>query len=134
MNLCKRRTAAVVICFFCIYPFLCSSEKKDKKRIKEAATLAFFAGAQEGDLYKMCKAYTEGANINYVHQNGETPLIVASKFGHKDIVERLIVAGAVLNKKASLNNSCEQRTALGWARVMHHEEIVELLQKAGAQE
>jgi hypothetical protein len=58
-----------------------------------------------------------------------TPLIIAAGLGHIDIVRTLLQAGADANMKDE-----KGLTALAWALVKGHTDIVELLKKHGAKE
>jgi ankyrin repeat protein len=72
----------------------------------------------------------KGADVNAkVFSNGSTPLHRAAVDGHKDVAELLIAKGADVNIK---DNLC--RTPLEVAKEQEYKEIVELLQKHGANE
>ena len=59
--------------------------------------------------------------MNKAAKAGETPLLLASKNGHKDVVVTLLAAGA--EKTAELQG----RTALSFARHVGHREVGALL-------
>ena len=59
---------------------------------------------------------------------GMTPLILASKFGHKDVVSVLLDYGADVEAKDIYRNL----TAAWWASHNGHDDIVSLLRKHGA--
>lgn len=64
---------------------------------------------------------------------GALPLIAATKAGDRDEVERLIVAGALLDEKVPMVGSLDDNyTPLGIAAREGHEEIARLLLEAGA--
>lgn len=59
-----------------------------------------FNYCQSGNLEEIIKLITQGININQREnygRTGRTPLYVASKFGHLDIVRYLIDQGADIN-------------------------------------
>ncbi|HLA50394.1 MAG TPA: ankyrin repeat domain-containing protein, partial [Thermodesulfovibrionia bacterium] len=64
--------------------------------------------------------------------NGITPLIMASKYGHTDIVKILLDKGADVNAKMLFLGKSE--TPLSNAEKEGHTEIVKLLKDAGAKE
>lgn len=69
-----------------------------------------------------------GADANYKSGlSSDTPLLLASEKGYKEIVEFLVKGGANLNDKGFY-----QETALTMASLYGHTEIVEILIKAGA--
>ena len=72
----------------------------------------------------------KGAEVN-VHENqwGLTPLHVAAKNGHLDVVELLISHGADMNAEYFVGE-----TALQIAKGKGYDEIVSLLRKHGAKE
>jgi hypothetical protein len=51
------------------------------------------------DLGLMCTLLNMGADVNCKDANGKTPLIIASKRGHLDIVKKLLEKGADVNCK-----------------------------------
>ena len=67
-----------------------------------------------------------GADVNMLDRSGCTPLHLAASFGHKAIVELLLVKGADIH--ARVNGS----TALHLAAEKKHIEVVELLLANGA--
>ena len=60
---------------------------------------------------------------------GRTPLILASGLGLIGVVVRLIQVGADLTARDDLG-----RSALGWARALHRDDVAELLKEHGAPE
>lgn len=65
-----------------------------------------------------------GADVNYIHTYGETPLIQAVSYSKADIVEYLISKGAVVNFQSNI----------GWTALMSvsNEECLDILLKNGA--
>jgi len=70
-----------------------------------------------------------GGSFTPEYAVGYTALMGASDFGHIEIVELLIKAGADLNA-----HTVDRCTALSLALKARHTEIVKLLKKAGAKE
>lgn len=64
------------------------------------------------------------ADINKANQDGDTPLHVASRKGHEEVIMALITAKADIKKV----NKAGQ-TPLQLAKLNHHQKIVELLEK-----
>jgi len=130
----------------------------------EKGTMAFMVTAIRGNVSILKILLDRGvANIN-VQRNYDpnklqwTPLIAAAYHGHKDCVQLLLDRGANVNvvsrtyvnadidesrssggyttyvRTSGLRKEASDKTALGWAKVQGHTEIVELLKKYGAEE
>lgn len=66
-----------------------------------------------------------GANVNLLDRNSLSPLMIASRNGHFEMVKFLLQSGARINQKDRFN-----LTALSYACMMSHEEIaIELITK-----
>src|SRR6185295_10732810 len=63
-----------------------------------------------------------GANPNAALLLGETPLMVAARSGHADIVEQLLAKDANVNARAGRG-----QTALMWAVAQKHPDVVKAL-------
>jgi len=85
-----------------------------------------YAGPPASSLYKPLK---EEADIDAKDAQGHTALIRAAYSGNLMKVNELLQYGADVNAKSS--NSCGY-TALIWAVVYRHSNVVEVLLKAGA--
>lgn len=83
---------------------------------------------QMGGLYSVKLSLDKGANVDAVNDAGETALMVAVSFGHKDIVELLLEYGADVDRRSNKGD-----TALGTAAMMGREDIVQILLGHGAQ-
>ena len=77
--------------------------------------------AKNGDLGEIMKYLAEEMDVNVEDENGQTPLYVASLFGHTEIVE------ALLNRGAD-QRACPNRTPL---HVANNAPVATLLIKAG---
>ncbi|WP_257282077.1 ankyrin repeat domain-containing protein [Endozoicomonas sp. ISHI1] len=90
---------------------------------------AFYNACLEGDLDQVEKSLAEGVNVNTVinNNNGLTVLMLASIHGRKDLVERLINAGANLNARSK-----NGLTPLFIAAQENNTDCVKLLINAGA--
>jgi len=90
--------------------------------------------AQKGSIDIALLALEKGAEVNCRGLHSSNPLILASVFGHVEIVKLLI------SKKSDLNSwstdpylpSRRLRTALMWASSEGHKEVVKILKEAGA--
>jgi len=57
------------------------------------------SACQTGDILKVELLIKQGANVDKIGENGNTPLIYACQFGHEFIIKYLIKQGADVNKK-----------------------------------
>ncbi len=69
--------------------------------------------------------FTLRANINAQDRYGTTPLMAAATWGHKEIVQLLLEAGADITKENE-----QGTTALKLAKIHKNTEIIELLEQA----
>ena len=84
--------------------------------------------AHEGDLQKAELLIKYGAEINPVDEEYQsTPLGMASRWGHIEMVDYLLNQGAHPNKAGAFWS-----TPLSWAKQKGHFEIQEALLKTGA--
>jgi ankyrin repeat protein len=84
--------------------------------------------AQKGNLPKAALLIKHGAHIDALEEEYcSTPLGMAARWGHMEMVEYLISEDADLNKAAA-----PWATPLQWARKKGHEGIAEMLLRAGA--
>ena len=103
----------------------CNSAKK-ATRSPETDALLRAATAGNADTVRTLLA-SPNVDINGVDEHGNTPLIQASRFGHDDVVNALLIAKANVNARND-----EGKTALMLAAEGGHEEAVLLLTQAGA--
>ena len=82
----------------------------------------FFHAIEDGDLEAVNKAISDGFDFNNAIYEGQTPLHMAVDWGHKKIVELLLVNGVDVNAKDEFGD-----TPLDWA----DGEIADLLRKHG---
>ncbi len=87
-----------------------------------------FQAAKSGDVEKIEQLLSLGADINSRDQLNDTPLIVSSRSGHKEIV-KLLLGRKTVDVDASNHLNC---TALVAASDAGHTEIADLLIAAGA--
>jgi uncharacterized protein len=69
----------------------------------------------------------QGADVNVVSRDGNSPLMIAAAYGHVGVVRVLLAQGAEVNRRNARGN-----TALMHAAEFGHREVVELLLQAGA--
>ena len=101
-----------------------SSEEQKKL---DAKLLRVYYSASSSDHKKVKELLEQGANVDVVNNEGDTPLMWACFMGDKPVVELLIGRGVDVNVKNNSGN-----TALDFASSKKHEGIVELLLKHGA--
>ena len=82
----------------------------------------FFHAIEDGDLEAVNKAISDGFDFNNAIYEGQTPLHMGVDWGHKKIVELLLVNGVDVNAKDEFGD-----TPLDWA----DGEIADLLRKHG---
>lgn len=90
-----------------------------------------FLAASNGDAARV-RRLVSGRSASYVEVNkvdaeGTPPLVYASCFGHKDVVEALLNAGTIVDKQDK-----NQWTALMWAMTNRHKDIAKVLLDHGA--
>ena len=71
---------------------------------------------------------SHGADVNARDQNGETPLMVASRWGYAKVVEALLDAGADKELKAT-SGGLKGKTALDMARRENKGDVVAILER-----
>ncbi|KAJ2163039.1 hypothetical protein GGF46_000225 [Coemansia sp. RSA 552] len=109
-----------------------SSTKLSDDKKREVVSLRFARTASNGDvralerMWDVCRG-SQWVNIDHRDDQGSTPLICASCFGHTHIAELLLEYGANVD---SQDNS--GWTALMWATSTHNEGLVRVLLEQGA--
>ena len=88
---------------------------------------ALRAACEKNDAKTVALLITAGADVNKDDEDGETPLVVASRLGHTETVKLLIEKGADVNKADE-----DGSTPLHLAVYPGRTEIVKLLIAAGA--
>jgi ankyrin repeat protein len=84
--------------------------------------------AQEGDVSKAKLLVEAGAELDSIEEEYQsTPLGMAARWGHMEMVRFLIDRGAHVNKSGA-----DWSTPLSWARRKGHEEIENILVRVGA--
>jgi ankyrin repeat protein len=84
--------------------------------------------AQKGDIQKAELLIKYGADIDPVEEEyRSTPLGMAARWGHVEMVDYLLVKGADINKAGA-----SWATPLAWAKKKRHAEIEKILIDAGA--
>ena len=59
----------------------------------------FYMGCREGDTFIVETVIANGCDVNCVDADGLTPLMVAAREGHEEVVKKLILAGAKVDLK-----------------------------------
>ncbi|GAM86549.1 hypothetical protein ANO11243_045630 [Dothideomycetidae sp. 11243] len=90
-----------------------------------------FMAASNGDADRIDRLVAGKAasyvDVNAVDAEGTPPLVYASCFGHREVVEALLNAGAVVDKQDK-----NQWTALMWSMTNRHKDIAKILLDHGA--
>ncbi|KAK0938965.1 Allantoicase [Friedmanniomyces endolithicus] len=108
---------------------------QDDKLSREQKALALqdflFMAASNGDAQRVQRLVRGRASdlieLNAVDAEGTPPLVYASCFGHKEVVQALLNAGATVDTQDR-----NQWTALMWAMTNRHKEIAKTLLDHGA--
>jgi len=90
-------------------------------------TPIWLASAHE-DPWLVTRLLTAGADPNASHVSGESPLMVAARTGRVRVARALLTHGAYVNVRETTHD----QTALMWASVRHHPDVVATLLEAGA--
>ena len=85
--------------------------------------------AEDGNIEAVKQHIAAGTDVNAKDKYGESPLLFAATFGHKEIAELLIANGADVNTKIDKIGM----TPLHWAAWGGHTEVAELLIAKGAE-
>ena len=67
----------------------------------------------EGDVFVVDAFLASGCSVNCVYSTGYTPLMVATKEGHEEVVKKLILAGANLGKQTASGDTALHLAASG---------------------
>ncbi|MES0489411.1 MAG: ankyrin repeat domain-containing protein [Leptospirales bacterium] len=94
-------------------------------------SLDVLQGAKSGDIKKVKAGLKKGVNVNVRFQgypkieNNHTPLMLAAKYGHLDIVILLVEKGAIIDYK----NPDDDKAALDYAKEKKYKKIVSYLEE-----
>ncbi|CCX32256.1 DIL domain-containing protein [Pyronema domesticum] len=103
------------------------TEQEKKDLLQKALNMAASNGEDERVRKLLNGESRKFININLPDEEGTSPLIYASCFGHEDVVEALIKAGADVDQQDKNNWS-----SLMWAMTNRHKSIIKLLLENGA--
>jgi ankyrin repeat protein len=110
---------------------ICSCASSVKEPSTKAATIEvkiLSESVDKGDITKIEKAIQAGADVNVRYKYGFTPLLIASRNGHTEVVKLLLTAKADVNAA----HKTQGITSLLIASQKGHTGIVKLLLTAGA--
>jgi ankyrin len=96
-----------------------------------AFSKALLPAAEQGDVARVNECLTNGADPNVRGEHGVTPLILAAREGHANVVASLLEAGADVNARSDPGYGGDQ-TPLRCAIVRGHSGIARRLIQAGA--
>jgi ankyrin repeat protein len=121
-----RYTAPSMIVGLVLFAIVGCGVAKRASRSPETDALLRAASAGNADTVRTLLA-SPNVDINGLDENGNTPLILAARFGHDQVVTALLIAKADVKTKND-----EGKTALMLAAEGGHDETVRALTKAGA--
>ncbi len=96
--------------------------KEILERFTYPYSFVLFNAIRSNDLKFVAESIEQGADVNFITQSKNTPLMLAAQNGHKEIVELLLKNGAKLAAK-----NADNKTASDLAKT---QEIKEMLEKA----
>ena len=99
-------------------------QESSHSRENHSLRLALPTLEPSSDKYTQARVFKQRLNINTVNSSGETSLMLAAKYGHKNVVGLLIEKNARLDFR---DNSRGRETAIDKAAKNGHEETVMLL-------
>lgn len=105
-----------------------------KQKLKlsiEAANVQLFTAVENWDLEGVKKALNNKAEINAT-KDGDTPLIIAVKFGFDDIAQYLIEQKANVNARDKDDDPINGKTPLDYAETYRRYDIIQILKDNGA--
>ncbi len=120
-----RYTTTLVLGLILFAVVGCGAAKR-ATRSPETDALLRAASAGNADTVRTLLV-SPNVDVNGIDENGNTPLILAARFGHDEVVTALLIAKADVTTK---NN--EGKTALMLASEGGHDETVRALTQAGA--
>ncbi|MET0625986.1 MAG: ankyrin repeat domain-containing protein [Pyrinomonadaceae bacterium] len=124
----KRLAVAVTLALLVVLSGCAEARREVRREARNPETDALLQAARGGHAETVRSILAGGrADVNGRDEGGDTPLIVAARAGHDDVVQSLLVARADPNVK----NDGGQ-TALAAAAAGGHDEVVRLLKQAGA--
>ena len=121
-----QRMGDLVIVFLLLSVLVGCSVAKRATRSPETDALLRAASAGNADTVRTLLASPD-VDVNGIDDNGNTPLILAARFGHDEVVTTLLIAKADVKTE-----NAEGKTALMLAAEGGHDETVRALTQAGA--
>ena len=121
----QRIGISTIVFTLLLMTFGCSSATRPA-RSQETEALLRAASAGNADTVRSLLT-SPNVDVNGVDDLGNTPLILASRFGHDDVVTALLIAKADVRVKNK-----EGKTALMLAAEAGHDQTVAALTQAGA--
>jgi ankyrin repeat protein len=100
----------------------------DPDLANEFGVTALMQASRQGDAAVIDALLSGGASATVTSETGVTPLMAAARAGSVPAVERLLAAGIDVDAAESL----QHQTALMWATVEKHHDVVRVLLDAGA--
>jgi uncharacterized protein len=121
-----QRTVKLAVLLSLLFAMAGCGVAKRATRSPETDALLRAASAGNADTVRTLLA-SPNVDVNGIDEHGNTPLILAARLGHDEVVTALLIAKADVKQKND-----EGKTALILASESGHDETVRALTQAGA--
>jgi serine/threonine protein kinase len=99
-----------------------ATQSASTKQVDHSVNMKLVLAASRGADYELTGLLAQGADPNATDLSGYTPLMMATMKGRHEMVKNLLNAGAYKNLR-----SCVGMTALDYAKLYKHKDIISLL-------
>ena len=123
---CYHTGSPALMCAVCVQSYeivelLLNENAQVDLREHTSKSTALLEASRGGNLLLVAKLVTNGANVNALDKDGNSPLLLAARFGHTDVVKYLVEQGA------DTKHTYEGKTVRQWAAHYDHRDILRYL-------